>query len=142
MKVKQYHAASSGSVNGLIDVINGCIAYGWEPFGGITYNSKSEFYVQALVRYEEDPIKTEVKERNVVDIYKEGSTNPKSDYELKSEHKERKVVDVLVKNSDFEWSTDMQIEKNKELGFETLSITENPTGSTWKFTLKMVKYEN
>jgi L-rhamnose mutarotase len=56
----------------------------------------------------------------------------------------KKVIDCLVINSDYENIINGKIKENENKGYEILSLESNPDFIVygWRYTLKMVKYED
>jgi len=51
MKIIEYLIITENYTGDMTRRINDYIAAGWQPFGGIAYNSNRSYYSQAVVKY-------------------------------------------------------------------------------------------
>ena len=49
-KIMQYKIVISAGIISIQDIVNRYIKEGWEPLGGISYNPKTERYLQSLTK--------------------------------------------------------------------------------------------
>ena len=54
MKIIDYSMIEADSLNGLIRETKRSMAQGWQPLGGVATQGHFSYYLQAMVKYEEE----------------------------------------------------------------------------------------